>query len=136
MSDIFDFVLDFCRAVGGVAEPPAYGVYDVLLPDPVAAQLGVEPFQRFAFDEGAALALSQRPERVEGEVEEDGDVVHLAYGHPLVERMAELVRATPACARFYINDVRLDKTGLAPLSRAALSFPNAALVEIPRTLET
>ncbi|HLB48483.1 MAG TPA: hypothetical protein VJL59_15870 [Anaerolineales bacterium] len=120
MSDIADFVLDFCRVLGGVVEPPAYGVYDVLLPDSAAAQLGVEPFQRFAFAEDAA----------------DEGVTHLAYGHPFVERMAELARETPACARFYINDVRLDKTGLAALARAALSLPNAALLEIPRTLET
>lgn len=120
MSDLADFVLDFCRAAGGVVEPPAYGVYDVLLPDSVAAQLGIEPLQRFAF----------------GEAERDADVVHLVYGHPLVERMAELARLIPACARFYINDVRLDKTGLAALARAAFSFPNATLVEVPRTLET
>ncbi|MBI2976091.1 MAG: hypothetical protein HYY33_03985, partial [Chloroflexi bacterium] len=120
MSDLADFVLDFCRAVGGVVEPPAYGVYDVLLPDPVAAQLGIEPLQRFAF----------------GEAEGDADVADLVYGHPLVERMAELARLIPACARFYINDVRLDKTGLAALARAAFSFPNATLVEVPRTLET
>lgn len=120
MTDLADFVLDFCRASGGVVDPPAYGVYEVLLPDPVAAQLGVAPFQRFAFDE----------------IADGADVTRLAYGHPLVERMAELARDLPACARFYINDVRLDKTGLAALARAALSLPNANLAEVPRALET
>ena len=120
MPDLADFVLDFCRAHSAVVEPPAYGVYDVLLPDTVAAQLGIEPFQRFAFDEPAAA---------------EGATV-IAYGHPLAERMIELTRAAPACARFYINDVRLDKSGLAALARAALAFPNANLVEVPRTLET
>ena len=119
MPDLADFVLDFCRAHSAVVEPPAYGVYDVLLPDTVAAQLGIEPFQRFAFDEPAAA---------------EGATV-IAYGHPLAERMIELTRAAPACARFYINDVRLDKSGLAALARAALAFPNANLVEVPRTLE-
>lgn len=120
MPDLSDFVLDFCRAFGGVAEPPVYGVHEVLLPDSVAARLGIEPFQRFAFDDGAG----------------DEGVTRLAYGHPLVERMAELVREIPACSRFYVNDVRLDKSGLAALARAALSFPNANLGQAPRALET
>jgi len=120
MTDLADFVLDFCRAYGGVMEPPAYGVHDVLLPDVVAGQLSIEPFQRWAFIESSA---------------EDG-VTLLSYGHPLIERMIELARAQPACARFYINDVRLDKSGLAALARSALTFPNANLGEIPRTLET
>lgn len=122
MTDLSDFVLDFCRAVGGMVEPPAYGVYDVLLPDAVAARLGVEPFQRLTFDEASAAAS-------------DG-ITLLSYGHALMERMVEMTQAAPACARFYINDVRLDKTGLAALARSALSFPNANLVEVPRTLET
>ena len=119
ISDLADFVLDFCRTQGGVVEPPAYGVFEVLLPEPAAAQLGVEPFQRFAFDEQAA-----------------GDgVTRLAYGHPLVERMAELARTAPANARFYINNVRLDKGDLSSRARAALSFPNATLAEVPGTME-
>lgn len=120
MSDLADFVLDFCRTQGGVVEPPAYGVYDVLLPEATAAQLGVEPFQRFAFDEKAAGAA----------------VTRLAYGHPLVERMAELTRLAPANTRFYINDVRLDKADLPGLARSSLSFPNATLADAPGTLET
>jgi hypothetical protein len=122
MSDLADFVLDFCRAMDGVVEPPAYGTYDVLLPDELAAQLGVDPFQRFAFEAANAATA-------------DG-VTFLAYGHSLVERMAELARQDPACARFYINAVRLDKSGLAALARSALSFPNANLVEDPRASET
>ncbi len=120
MTDLADFVLDFCRAFGGLVEPPAYGVYEVLLPDPVAAQLDVEPFQRWTFAEANA----------------EDEVTQLSYGHPLIERMIELARAQPACACFYVNDVRLDKTGLAALARNALTFPNTNLVEIPRTLES
>ena len=119
-ANLSDFVLDFCRALGGVIEPPAYNVYDVLLPDAVAAQLGIEPFQHFAFEENAT-----------GE-----GVTQLSYGHPLIERLIELARATPSCAQFYINDVRLDKTGVAALARAAFTFPNATLVEVPRALES
>lgn len=121
MTDLVDFVLDFCRAQGGVVEPPAYGVYDVLLPEAVAAQLDIDPLQRFAFDDASAAASN--------------GVTLLTYGHPLVERMMETARAVPACARFYVNDVRLDKTGLAALARSVLSFPNANLSEIPHTLE-
>jgi hypothetical protein len=121
MTDLSDFVFGFCRALGGVVEPPAYGVYDVLLPDAVAARLGVEPFQRLTFDEASAAASA--------------GVTLLSYGHALIERMVEMTQAAPACARFYINDVRLDKIGLAALARSALSFPNANLVEVPHTLE-
>jgi hypothetical protein len=120
MSDLADFVLDFCRTQGGVVEPPAYGVFDVLMPEAAATQLGIEPFQRFAFDEKAV-----------GE-----GVTRLAYGHPLVERMAELARAAPANTRFYINEVRLDKTDLPSLACSALSFPNAVLAEVPGVMET
>ncbi len=119
-ANLSDFVLDFCRALGGVVEPPAYDVYDVLLPDAVAAQLEIEPFQHFAFEENAT-----------GE-----GVTQLSYGHPLIERLIELARATPSCAQFYINEVRLDKTGVAALARAAFTLPNAALVEVPRALES
>src|SRR5258706_1653795 len=120
MSDLADFVLDFCRAGGGLVEPPAYGVYDVLLPEAVAAQLGVEPLQRFGFDEQAS-----------GE-----GYTRLSYGHPLVERMVDLAANTPASTRLYIADLRLEKTGLLELARAAISLPNASLVEVPRAAET
>jgi len=119
-ANLSDFVLDFCRALGGVVEPPAYNVYDVLLPDAVAAQLGIEPFQHFTFEENAT-----------GE-----GLTQLSYGHPLIERLIELARATPSCAQFYLNDVRLDKTGVAALARAAFTFPNATLVEVPRAVES
>jgi hypothetical protein len=120
MSDLADFVLDFCRAMGGIVEPPAYGVYDVLLPEVVATQLGVEPLQRFAFDEQASGA----------------GVTPLSYGHPLVERMVDLVATTPASTRLYITDLRLEKTGLPELARAAIFLPNASLVEVTRVAET
>ena len=126
MSELADFVLDFCRALGGVVEPPAYGVYEVLLPDTVAAQLGIETFQRWTFDDARATNIRA----------EDGDATRLSYGHPLVEQLAELARAAPACARFYINTVRLEKSGLLELARAGLAFPNATLVEVPHVMET
>ena len=120
MSELSDFVLDFCRAMGGIVEPPAYGAYDVLLPEAAAAQLGVEPLQRLAFDDQASA---------EG-------LTRLSYGHPLVERMVDLAATTPANTRLYITDLRLEKTGLPDLARAAISLPNATLVEVPGVAET
>jgi hypothetical protein len=118
-TELQDFVLDTLRTQGAVVEPPAYGVSDVLLPDDLAARLGVEAFQRLTFDEAAA----------------GPGITHLTYGHALVERLAELVCAAPVCTRFYINDVRLNKSGLAELARAALSFPNALLTPEPGAIE-
>jgi len=44
-----ELVLGYCRQVDGLVEPPAYGAYEVLLPDEVAARWGVAPLQHFAF---------------------------------------------------------------------------------------
>ena len=44
-----ELVLGYCRQVDGLVEPPAYGAYEVLLPDEVAARWGVAPHQHFAF---------------------------------------------------------------------------------------
>ena len=49
MDELADFVLNYRREGGAIVEPPAYGVYEVLLPDELAARLGVSGYQRFAF---------------------------------------------------------------------------------------
>ncbi|HID64708.1 MAG TPA: hypothetical protein EYP49_18475 [Anaerolineae bacterium] len=128
MDELADFVLNFCREAGAIVEPPAYGVYEVLLPDELAARLGVPAYQRFAFDDTSLVLLPDLQSG--GEVGAD-EVTHLSYGHPFVERLIEAARQRPACARLYVNDVRLDKRGLADLARQTLSFPNARLVEVP-----
>lgn len=120
MSELGDFVLAYYAAHGALIEPPQYGVYEVVLPDALAAQLSAPAFQRIAF--GA-------PE-VAGD-----DTLHLAVGHPLVERMVERTRQAPAPTQVYINAVRLDKHGLLDLARQALAFPNARLVAAPRQTE-
>ena len=120
MTELADFVLNYCRHAGALVEPSADGVYDVLLPDDLTAQWRVPTLQRFAFEEGSFSA----------------DVTRLGYGHPLVEQMAESARSEPLCGRLYVNQVRLDKHGLADLARAALAFPNARLVEAPRQTES
>ncbi len=120
MSELTDFVLGAFRQVGGIVEPPAYDIYEVLLPEDVARRWNVASYQRLAFS-GAA------PARVAGAE----DVTIVGYGHPLVETLVEEIRAEPACVQVYINDLRLDKRGLLALARQTLAFPNARLSELP-----
>jgi quinol monooxygenase YgiN len=130
MDELADFVLNYYREAGAIVEPPAYGVYEALLPDTVAARLGMSAYQRFAFDD--VLAAGKLATEANGA----GEVTHLGYGHPLVESLVEAARQAPACTRLYVNAVRLDKRGLADLARKALSFPNARLVEVEGQTES
>jgi hypothetical protein len=125
MDELADFVLNYCREAGAIVEPPAYGVYEVLLPDELAARLGASGYQRFAFDDTLTTEAGGA-----------GEVTHLNYGHPIVESWIEAARHVPACARLYVNAVRLDKHGLANLACQALSFPNARLVEVKDQAES
>jgi len=125
MDELADFVLNYYREGGAIVEPPAYGVHEVLLPDELAARLGLSAYQRFAFDDMLAA-----------EANGAGEVTHLGYGHPLVESLIEAARQGAACTRLYVNAVRLDKRGLADLARKALSFPNARLVEVEDQTES
>jgi len=126
MSELADFVLNYYRQAGAIVDPPRYGVYEALLPEGVARQLGVPPYQRLAFDDGHLTRLRG------GEEEE---ITRVGYGHPLVEVLTEAASAEPACARVYINAVRLEKRGLIDLARSTLVFPNARLVTQPQGLE-
>jgi len=125
-SGLRDFVLGYCRQAGAIVEPPAYGVSDVLLPEEVAARLGIAPFQRFAFEEPS--------DQETGSFVPD-QVTSLYYGHPLMERIAEEVRQQTGNARLYINAVRVDKRGLAALASKAFTFPNARLFPVPKAEE-
>jgi hypothetical protein len=122
MTELADFVLTFCSLAGGIVEPPAYGVYELLWPEPVAARLGVTTYQRLAFEEE------------EGE-NSDGGITHLSYGHPLVEEIAEATLATPSNALLHVNAVRLEKPGLADLARQSIILANARLTTGPRQVE-
>ncbi len=115
-SGLSDFVLGYCRHLGGIVDTPAYGVYDVLLPEEVASRLAVEPLQRLSFDSEAARGTS-----------------FLHYGHPLVERIVELVRCETANARRYLNVARLDQRDLFKLATQSLDVPNAYLSPAPNT---
>jgi hypothetical protein len=114
-------VLGYCRQVGALVEPPAYGVYEVLLPEEVAARWRVDPFQRFAFSAG--------------EQDGRGEVIRLHYGHALVEEIINEVRQQAANAHFYVNMVRLEKPGLFGLIEKSFHFPNARLFALPEAQE-
>ena len=105
-----DFILGYCQQVGGLIEPPAYGIHEVLLPEEVAARWGVDSFQRFTF------TPESRAER---------GATALYYGHPLVEAIVFELRQNPANTRFFINPPRLEKPGLYELVAKTLTFPNA-----------
>jgi hypothetical protein len=102
-------------------EPPAYGVYEVLLPEEVAARWRVDPFQRLAFSAS--------------EPDGRGEVTRLHYGHALVEEIINELRQRAANAHFYINMVRLEKPGLFSLIEKSFQFPNARLFAIPEAQE-
>jgi len=121
MSELADFVLNTFRQAGGIVEPPAYGIYEVLLPEDVARRWKVSAYQRLAFADEAPA-----------EVTDAEDVTPVGYAHPLVETLMEEARVRPACVLVHVNDLRLDKRGLLALARQALAFPNARLSELER----
>jgi len=125
MSELADFVLSSFRLVEGIVEPPAYGIYEALLPEGVARRWDVPTYQRLAFADEATA-----------EVTGADDVTIVGYGHPLVETLMDETRAEPACVLVYVNDLRLDKRGLFGLARQSLAFPNARLSEVERKGET
>lgn len=116
-----ELVLGYCRQLGALVEPPAYGVYEVLLPEAVAARWRLDPFQRFSF--------------TSGETDGSREVTRLNYGHPLVEEIIDELRQQAANTHFYINSVRLEKPGLFGLIEKSLQFPNARLFAIPKAQE-
>ncbi len=125
MSELADFVLDAFRQAGGIVEPPAYGVYEVLLPEGVARRWNMPAYRRLAFTDEA-------PAEVTGAE----DVTLVGYAHPLVEALMEETCARPACVLVHVNNLRLDKRGLLALARKTLAFPNARLSEAPRKGKT
>ena len=118
-TSITELVLGYCRQVGGLVEPPAYGIYEILLPEDVAARWGIEPLQHLTF---------------EAANRQDG-VTYLHYGHALVETIVNELHWQSANGLFYINHVRPEKPGLYPAIEKALSFPNAKLFPVPAATE-
>lgn len=121
MSELGEFVLGYYRAQGALVEEPAYGVHEVLLPDALATELEAPALQEIIFDQPA-------PEGDDGHL-------YLSAGHPLLDRIIARARQTAAPTQSFINNVRLDKRGLAEAARQVLSFPNARLVALPNEHE-
>ena len=115
-----ELVIGYCRQVGALIEPPAYGIYDVLLPDEAAKRWGVDAYQRFTFEQAENLPPG---------------VTLLHYGHPLTEQMVEELRLLSANAQFFINNVRLEKPGLYAVIEKALILPNARLFPVHGALD-
>lgn len=114
-----ELVLGYCRQVGGLVEPPAYNNYEVLLPDDIAARLGIQPHQRFTFD-GPHL---------------HEETVYLHYGHPLVETIVNELHWQSANGQFFINNIRLEKPGLYSVIEKAIVLPNAKMFADPQASE-
>ena len=112
-----DFMLGYCRQLGAVVEPPAYGVYETLLPDDAAARWGMSPYQFFAFAPDARLP-------------DGAEITFLHYGHPLVETVVAELRTQTADTQWFINPARLEKPGLAALAEKTYQFPNARLAPL------
>ena len=118
-----DLILGYCRQVGGLVEPPAYGIHETLLPDEVAARWGVDAIQRFNFaGEGDS-----------GPTQGDATLIH--YGHPLVETIVAELRQQTANGQFFVNNLRLEKPGLYAVIEKALNLPNAKLFPVRGVVE-
>jgi hypothetical protein len=119
--DLARFVLGFLEQEGGVVTPPAFGIYEALLPEDLAADLGIDDFLRLNFSTESLPT--------------EEDVVRLSVNHPLVESIAEQVTTQPANAAVYVTSVRLEKRGLLDLARKQFSFPNARVEGLPKREE-
>ncbi len=108
-------VLGACRQMGGWVDPPAYGIYETLLPDEVAARWGVAPHQRLTFN-----AANSQP-----------GVTFLHYGHAFVEAIVNELRWQNPNGQFFINNVRPEKPGLYAVIEKATSLPNAKMFPVP-----
>jgi hypothetical protein len=81
MSELADFVLNVFRQAGGIVEPPAYGIYEALLPEKVARRWNVSAYQRLAFTDEPLAEMAGAE-----------DVTIVGYGHPLVETLMDATR--------------------------------------------
>ena len=114
MSELEIFVLGYVEALGGIVEPIAFDVHELLLPETVAARWNVPAYQQITFAEQAPP-----------------DATRLGYNHPQVEQMVQEAHAQPASTRLYINGLRLDKSNLESLAAANWVIPNGR-VTLPK----
>jgi hypothetical protein len=112
-----DLILGYCRQVSGLVEPPAYGAYEVLLPDEVAARWGIESHLRFGF------------------APETENATYIHFGHNLVETIVDELRAKTANGCLFVNNVHLEKPKLYQIVEKAISLPNAKMFPVPGAAE-
>lgn len=116
--DVPGFVLQYLESQDSLVAPPAFGVYEVIIPDALAAGLGLGTYQRLSFEQTTAE-----------------HALAVGVGHPLLEKIAERLVGQPANTQGYLNGVRLDKKGLAALAQKTFTFPNARLTPKPDAAE-
>lgn len=108
MSELEIFVLDYLQEAGSIVEPQAYGVYEVLLPEAAAARWSVPAYLQLAFTDAGP-----------------DDATRLGYNHPLVEQMVQEAHGRSASTCLYVNDLRLDKSGVDELAIKSWVILNA-----------
>ena len=120
MTELADFVLNYCRRAGALVEPAPDGVYDVLLPDALAAQWRVPALQRFAFERRC------KPVR---------EVTRWATAIRSSSRWSRRCAASRCAAGCTSTRCAWTSTAWSTWPARRLAFPNARLVEAPRQTE-
>jgi hypothetical protein len=118
MSELKTFVLDYLEHTGGIIEPAAFGIHEILLPEPVAEKWQTAAYQKITFDDG----------------QKDSSVTHLGYNHPFVDQIVTEAHDQPASTRLYINRLRLEKGGLDEIAAQNWSVLNGRVVPQKRAV--
>jgi hypothetical protein len=108
MSELETFVLDYLEEAGSLIEPPAYRIYEVILPEAIAERWDVPAYLQLAFTD------TEREE-----------AIRLGYNHPLVEKMVKEAHNRSASTCFSINNLRLDKKGIDEIAIKQWAILNA-----------
>ncbi|MCB0065408.1 MAG: hypothetical protein KDE19_24955, partial [Caldilineaceae bacterium] len=116
--DLSKFVLGYLEEAGSVVTPPEFNVYEVLMPEQLAAGLGIDEYARLSF-------AAETPKQAQNDMA--NDVQRLSVNHPLVENISQTITQQPANGRSYIRGVRTDKHGLAKLAETEIELPNARI---------
>ncbi|RLT42443.1 MAG: hypothetical protein DWI57_05620, partial [Chloroflexi bacterium] len=119
--DLARFVLGYLAQTGGIVAPAAYGVYETLLPDDLAARLGTDAYLNLRFD-----AEDSAP---------GDDSLRLSVNHPLVDRIAAQLLRPEANSQVFINHLRLDKKGLLEQAEKSIGIANARITQKKGALE-
>ena len=122
MSELADFVLNTFRQVGGIVEPPAYGIYEVLLPEEVAHRWDVPAYQRLAFADETPAEMDRHRET------SLSSAMPIRWWTRLWRRHAPSLYACSLTSTTYGST----SAGCLTLARHELAFPNARISEAAR----